>query len=1163
MSDLALGFGLKFEDLYEREGLLKVDYHFLQHLKESNSELYHRLISVRNEKRPLAKLDYSNLIVELAPIVEDYIAKVFNIELEVNDLSKQHNKLSIIFRCKRLFVQRRAVKEYASIDWLNHDISQIETDLLKFLGMQEIDELSFSEQVMLWLQEAEKHKQQIDLALQYAAWATLNEKGKIRHKAGVLFKLPKKLDPLNLIDLKQQVVDEVKILKSADVRSRDGFSLTDTAGTLIQALDHANYCIFCHNQGKDSCSKGFLNSQPNSTKFKTNVFGEQLTGCPLEEKISEMNNLKSLGYTIGALATVIIDNPMVAATGHRICNDCMKSCIYQKQEPVNIPKVETRVLNDVLNLPWGFEIYSLLTRWNPLNIENSICKIATEYKILVAGLGPAGFTLAHYLLNEGHVVVGIDGLKIEPLDPTLSGINEEGRRVKFLPIKDINRVFENLDNRVAQGFGGVAEYGITVRWNKNYLKIIRLLLERRSNFRMFGNVRFGSNITYETATRVGFDHIALAFGAGKPNLLEMPNAFAGGVKMASDFLMALQLTGAARYDLIANLQVRLPILVIGGGLTAIDTATESAAYYVRQVEKFAERYNILVEQYGLDEVTKDFTPRDWLIAQEFIEHAKIFAEERGKATQENRSPNFINILDQLGGVNVVYRKSITDAPSYRLNPEELHMAMEEGIGFVENAVPQEVQVDQDNNVTGLKVNIEHNIHIIPARTVFIAAGTNPNTVLQREDPVHFQLDKKYFRAIDEEGNIVSLQKISKPDNNFILTTIDQENRAVSFFGDLHPSYAGNVVKAMASAKNGYQAITNILQKRKPEKINTSKFFETLNNKFTATIKEVIQLTPSIVEVIIKSPFAAEQFQPGQFYRLQNYEANALKATIKEQDIKLAMEGIAVTGAWVDKTQGLISLIVLEMGGSSDLCRFLKPDEKVALMGPTGRPTEIKANEQVMLVGGGLGNAVLFSIAKAFKEAGSKVLYFAGYKKMIDRYKVAEIEQYADEVVWCCDEGLLSSNRTQDKSYYGNIVNAILAYSKGELGQTSFDLKKINRIIAIGSDRMMAAVNQARHSILQNYLSKDHIAVASINSPMQCMMKEICAQCLQKHVDHETGIETYVYSCFDQDQQMSTVDFGHLHDRLKQNSLQEKLTTKWVNYSLQTLGKRAIINSTTE
>ena len=82
-----------------------------------------------------------------------------------------------------------------------------------------------------------------------------------------------------------------------------------------------------------------------------------------------MNYLKGHGSPIGALAVAAVDNPMLAGTGHRICNDCSKACIYQKQEPVDIPQVETRTLRDVLELPWGFEIYSLLTRWNPLNLH--------------------------------------------------------------------------------------------------------------------------------------------------------------------------------------------------------------------------------------------------------------------------------------------------------------------------------------------------------------------------------------------------------------------------------------------------------------------------------------------------------------------------------------------------------------------------------------------------------------------------------------------------------------------------------------------------------------------------------------------------------------------------------------------------------------------------
>ena len=134
-----------------------------------------------------------------------------------------------------------------------------------------------------------------------------------------------------------------------------------------------------------------------------------------------MHLLRKAGDAIGALALVMLDNPMCPGTGHRICNDCMKSCIYQKQEPVNIPQIETGVLTDVLRMPWGVEIYGLLTRWNPLNVRRPYALPYNGKNILVVGLGPAGYTLAHYLVNEGFGVVGIDGLKIEPLPTALVG----------------------------------------------------------------------------------------------------------------------------------------------------------------------------------------------------------------------------------------------------------------------------------------------------------------------------------------------------------------------------------------------------------------------------------------------------------------------------------------------------------------------------------------------------------------------------------------------------------------------------------------------------------------------------------------------------------------------------------------------------------------------
>ena len=202
------------------------------------------------------------------------------------------------------------------------------------------------------------------------------------------------------------------------------------------------------------------------------------------------------------------------------------------------------------------------------------------------------------------------------------------------------------------------------------------------------------------------------------------------------------------------------------------------------------------------------------------------------------------------------------------------------------------------------------------------------------------------------------------------------------------------------------------------------------------------------------------------------------------------------------------------------------------MGPTGTPTEIAGGETVVLAGGGLGNAVLFSIGQAFRRAGSKVLYFAGYKKMIDRYKVAEIEAAADVVVWCCDEAPgFAATRPQDRAFVGNIVEAMAAYASGALGAQPIPFAACDRIIAIGSDRMMAAVGAARHTVLAPYLKPGHRAIASINSPMQCMMKEICAQCLQPHRDPETGKVSYVFSCFNQDQPLDRVDFPGLAARL--------------------------------
>jgi NADPH-dependent glutamate synthase beta subunit-like oxidoreductase/NAD(P)H-flavin reductase len=1102
---MVLNYQLK--DLYDNKTLAKIDEIFLAQLAAKNPNQHQKLITARLENK-----EDLELIIDLADFLEEFIGKLFYIEEALQLLKAKHEALANLYVCKKFFIQKRVLKTY----------NQTNTTQDFAHSYAFTTELDFANEVMLLLEDEEANAKILDKAAQYAAWAVLLQ----QHPDSILFNMAIKTDYEKLIATNCYQEGGLKHFTSPYQRLRDNFKLNDVKPSLAQALDEANYCIFCHKQNKDSCAKGL---KEKDGSWKKNPLDIELIGCPLKQKISQMNYLKAHGFSIAALACAMIDNPMLLATGNRICNECMRSCIYQKQQPVDIPKIETRILNDVLELDWGFEIYSLFSRWNPLNVKQPLPLADTGYKVLVAGMGPAGFTLAHYLLNQGHTVVGIDGLKINPL-------HEDILRT---PVKNVKKLYEQLDERFGDGFGGVVEYGITVRWDKNALKLIRLLLERRKNFALHSGIRFGSNINYDNAHALGFDHLALCLGAGKPNLPEIKNIMAKGVRTASDFLMCLHLSSPDKVNSLTAMQIRLPIVVIGAGLTAIDTATESICYYQRQVEKFLNHYEALVKTFGQDDVRKNWTKEEHAIAQEFISHAQMFKNTTDK----------IALIKELGGVKVLARGKLNKAASYRLNHQELAHALEEQIIFVEDVIPTEIIVDEYHQAQFIKCS---NGQMIAAKTILIATGTSPNAVLGEEDPLHFPKSGKYFalRSLDEgteeffidTGEINS--KDERPRGEFNLykewkqsasectsstrsSTIVHHDEVeinytlgISCLGDLHKKYSGSVVKAMASAKAAAPLINKLLHTKPPR--FRENFLAEIASQLQATVVAVNDFSDNIFEIIVKAPLAAANFSPGQFYRLQNFAPPYI-------------EPLALTGSSVDHDQ--ISLIVIDVGASSHLARNLKVGEVVSLMGPTGTPTEIVANQNVMLVGGGLGNAVLFSIGKALRANGCKVLYFAGYREAKDRYKVEEIQAAADQIVWCCEGELLNITQAGDLTFQGNIIQAMLNYSKGE---QKLPIASIKRIIAIGSDGMMNALQEARKSILKASLSADHQAIASINSPMQCMMKEICGQCLQQHQDPITGLTSYVYSCNMQDQNMDVVDFASLKDRLGQNSLQEKI-----------------------
>lgn len=1127
--------GFDFQSLFSSAGLTALDHSFLGYLENEDVALAQQLQQYREGQLQSPEI-ISEWIVACAPILEKFIAGLFGIESAVAHLYQKTHAHDPVFQFKDFYVHQakrllKTVNDVTQFDSLNKWLEkQIEK---KFSPLESDKELAIATLGMFFLSDENNYKADIEKLMHWCALAMQCDEGNKIIGRWRSFRQPQKKHFENLVPMSPVENDPFGRFEapSESRRERIGFGLTDPRMPLRDVLDEIHYCVYCHKNDGDFCSKGFPVKKNNpELGLKTNPVGDVLTGCPLEEKISEMHTVKKSGYGIGALAIVTIDNPFCAVTGHRICNDCMKACIYQKQDPVNIPEIETRVLTDVLELPWGVEIYDLLIRWNPLRQSQYVPKPYNNTNVIVMGMGPAGFTLSHHLLMEGCAVVGCDGLKIEPLPAHL--ISQ--------PIYDFNTVKESLDDRIMSGFGGVSEYGITVRWDKNFLKLIYLSLSRRPCFQVFGNVRFGGAITVESAWSLGFDHVAIAVGAGLARELHIPNSLAPGMRQANDFLMALQLTGAIKKSSIANLQVRLPAVVIGGGLTGIDTATEVQAYYIIQVEKIHHRYHILKSHLGEAVLRSHFDAQSLLILDEYLQHADKVIVEKNNARQENRTPRLNQLIREWGGVTIAYRKSMQESPAYQRNHEEVIKALEEGIYYAEGLEPASVVLDSfgacEAIVCRWRIQDEYGQWIwsdeqqtLPAKSIFVATGAKPNIAYDFEHRGTFERDHHAYKTFEDvNGQLHSTENNGhvKDEKFGIFTSYARDDHRVSFVGDTHPLFHGSVVKAIASGKRSYPKIIETLKnKMKNTQLNNYRGFrEKIAELFSANIISVTRLTENTVELRVKAPLVAKQFMPGQFYRIQNYEI--LSPLVG--DSRLQTEAIAALGIPDSQHADRLSFIIIENGASTKCVATFQPGQSIAIMGPTGAKTRISELPQsILIIGNVLAIPYLLSAGPALKAAGHTIHFALGAKEA-DRFALDRIQAIADHVTFA-DE----------------ITSSFIASHAAQWHQ-------IKNITVIGSADLLKTVQCARNTILKDHLPHDAQFTASVYGSMQCMLKGVCAQCLQWQIDPATGKRTKaVYACSWQHQPMEIVDIDHIDERLGQNKTQEILTNLWLDYLFKT------------
>jgi NADPH-dependent glutamate synthase beta subunit-like oxidoreductase/NAD(P)H-flavin reductase len=1127
--------GFDFQSLFSSAGLTALDHSFFNYLEKVDAPLAQQLQQYREGQLQSPEIT-SEWIVACAPILEKFIAELFGIESAVASLYQKTHEHDPVFQFKDFYVHqaKRLLKTVNDVSQFNALNDWLEKQIEKsFAAFQSDKELAIATLGVHFLSDENNYKTDIEKLMHWCALAMQCDEGNKIIGRWRSFRQPQKKHFENLVPMTPVENDPFGRFEapSESRRERIGFGLTDPRMSLREVLDEIHYCVYCHKNDGDFCSKGFPVKKNNpALGLKTNPVGDVLTGCPLEEKISEMHTVKKSGYGIGALAVITIDNPFCAVTGHRICNDCMKACIYQKQDPVNIPEIETRVLTDVLELPWGVEIYDLLIRWNPLRQSQFIPKPYNNTKVIVMGMGPAGFTLSHHLLMEGCAVVGSDGLKIEPLPAHL--ISQ--------PIYDFNTLKESLDDRIMSGFGGVSEYGITVRWDKNFLKLIYLSLSRRPCFQVFGNVRFGGAITVESAWSLGFDHMAIAVGAGLARELHIPNSLAPGMRQANDFLMALQLTGAIKKSSIANLQVRLPAVVIGGGLTGIDTATEVQAYYIIQVEKIHHRYHILKSHLGEEVLRSHFDAQSLLILDEYLSHADKVIVEKNKARQENRMPRLNQLIREWGGVTIAYRKSMQESPAYQRNHEEVIKALEEGIYYAEGLEPASVVLDSfgacEAIVCRWRIQDEFGQWIwsdeqqtLPAKSIFVATGAKPNIAYDFEHRGTFERDHHAYKTFEDvDGQLHSTENTGhvKDEKFGIFTSYTRDDRRVSFVGDTHPLFHGSVVKAIASGKRSYPKIIETLQnKMKYAELNEYRSFrEKIAQLFSANIVSVVRLTENAVELTVKAPLVAKQFMPGQFYRIQNYEI--LSPLVG--DSRLQTEAIAALGIPDSQHPDQLSFIIIENGASTKCVATFQAGQSIAIMGPTGAKTRIPESPQsILIIGNVLAIPYLLSAGPALKAAGHSIYFVLGVEEK-DRFALDRIRAIADDV-----------------TFTDEITSSLIASQAAQWHQ-------IKNITVIGSADLLKTVQCARNTVLKDHLPHDAQFTASVYGSMQCMLKGVCAQCLQWQIDPATGKRTKaVYACSWQHQPMEIIDIDHIDERLGQNKTQEILTNLWMNYLFKT------------
>ena len=541
-------------------------------------------------------------------------------------------------------------------------------------------------------------------------------------------------------------------------------------------------------------------------------------------------------------------------------------------------------------------------------------------------------------------------------------------------------------------------------------------------------------------------------------------------------------------------------------------------------------------------------------------------EEERVAAEENREADYVALLRRWGGVTIVYRRGINESPAYQRNHEELIKAFEEGIYYADGLNPVRLDLDAHGHVRALtchRMKQEDGRWLrtsepvtLPARAVLVAAGTLPNTIYESEYPGTFLMDGDHFLPhVDHQDSVqpVQVAEHSKAARFGPFTSYTRGEFRVSFLGDTHPVFNGSVVKAIASAARSYPEIVKSMKlpcADGSEAASAEEFLSRVSDQLSTTVISVDDTNPVVLEMWVRAPLAARNFSAGQFFRLQTFESSS--EIVDGTRLQLPLQTISGAGVRGD----MIRLMLLKWGANARLAARLREGDPLVLMGPTGAPMESVNGRTFLVVSGTWGAAVMLGLGPVLRSAGNRVIYVAAYGDASQLYSKQELEAATDTIIWAVARGKpINTARPQDCSVVAtDMVQLIRDYAAGTIGPENVllkpSMKQVDEVLVMGSTGLLAAMQTAMKGEFGNLFKEGVKVNGTVGSPMQCMLKGVCGQCLQWQIDPESGERTRaVFSCAMQDQPLMWIDVDNLRARQGQTRLQEQLTSLWVDHIL--------------